>query len=172
MKREMQRQPSAAEIMAGRELVTRPVSFEVKYPTLVNGDVGVDVILNIHNGVRGEKGDTDCTNFLFPREDFAARLRKINSLDSIRRIQEIGKISKIRDQNFGQLHMKLTTMFDEASDADKKDRLDKYSEIVNALFHDKEVRTMLRNYVFMETMLTLSEKQEVFQSEEMRCLFV
>ena len=169
MKKDVSKKPSVVEMEIKKERVTRPVSFEVQYPTLYDGcDVEVNVTMYIHNGSQNTKGDTDNITLVYPRDNLAPKLYAIEKLDEALKIQEISRISRLRDSLFSRLNIKLTTMFDET---DCKDRLDKYDEIVNAIYHNDEVRHMLKGYVFAETLLKLARKQKVFHSEEIQSLF-
>ena len=153
-----------------KERVTRPITWRLGDPYIdkVSGDVAVNVVYFIHNGAKGGKGDEGQMEFMFDKDEFSPTLRAVDKLDGTPRINEIRKISAMRDAQFQALNAILCNSYD---DNIKTERLEIYRDVHDLLFMDDEYRERFRSLVKVETLMNLLRRPSVFYSEELRELF-
>ena len=165
-RREFTRRPTTAEMeTANAGKIVDPITLRIKYPELFDGDVKVIVKLYAHDG--GHTNPTERT-FLFQRDKISSILYSIGALEPSLRVREISKLARAVDRAKEELSIEQARIYDESSG---KDRTGKCGDVINAMFHNDKVCYVMRRYIFLDTVLTLAEKQSFFHSEEMKSLF-
>ena len=153
-----------------QEKVVRPITWKIDYPGLTNdGDVEVNVNFYVHRDRgRDEAVRVDNIMFILPRDEVSKRLKVVASMDDFLKVQELGKISRIRDDVYNSIHYMLTETFDQCEARETSQR---YKEVLRVLYHDEECMAKFRHLVMLDTLMRLLEKPKCFQSEEMQTLF-
>lgn len=169
----MSRNKGISEVEANiirQEKVVRPITWVIDYPGLTNdGDVEVNVSFYIHKDrARDERVRVDNMMFILPRDEITQKLKVVDQMDEFLRVQELGKISRIRDEVYNSIHFILTEAFDTC---EAKESFQRYKEVLRMLYHDEECVAKVRHLVMLDTLMQLLKKPKCFQSEEMQTLF-
>lgn len=156
-------------VMSEKEVVSRPLSWRVNEPYVDEyGDVAVVVYYYLHNGTKTEGGEKGQMEFHYEQDEFTPILKQVTSLDAFTRVQELGRLSSVKDMRFKQLNIMLCKEYDNNPSTDRKKI---YDDVHDFIFHDKKCIKLFRSMVKAETLLNLLKRPAVFYSEEIQMLF-
>lgn len=152
------------------EKVVRPITWVMNYPEMTkDGDIEVNVNFYMHRDrAMNEKVRVDNMMFILPRDVVTQKLKVVDQMDDFLRVQELGKISRVRDEVYNSIHLMLTEAFD---GCEAKDSFQRYKEAIRVLYHDEECMRKVRHLVMLDTLMRLLAKPKCFQSEEIQTLF-